>query len=105
MLAIAVVVARCVPQNASFLTSRLGWLAVLCGQNSLEIFCLSILLSVLANMAQTIYGTALPVQVIINLTGITIMLCFGLLMAWFDGGGKLPVRPRAEPGYGMGATA
>jgi hypothetical protein len=94
MLAIALVVAHYVPQNAGFLTSRLGWLAVLCGQNSLEIFCLSILLSVLGNMAQTIYGSSLPVQVAINFTGIAIMLSFGLLMAWFDGGGKLPGRPR-----------
>ncbi len=98
MLAIAVVVGRTLPHNARFLTSRLGWLAVLCGQNSLEIFCLSILLSVLGNMAQTIYGTALPVQVVINFTGIAIMLSFGLLLAWFDGGGKLPVRPRPAGG-------
>jgi hypothetical protein len=75
------------------LTSRLGWLAVICGQNSLEIFCLSILLSVLGNMAQTIYGTGLPIQIVINITGIAIMLSFGLLMAWFEGGGKIPARP------------
>jgi hypothetical protein len=105
MLAIAYVVAKWVPKDASFLTSRLGWLAVLCGQNSLEIFCLSILLSVLANMAQTIYGTALPVQIVINFTGIGIMLCFGLLLAWFDAGGKLPARPQAETGVGKGANA
>ncbi len=97
MLAIAVVVGRYVPRNAWFLTSRAGWLAVLCGQNSLEIFCLSILLSVLANMAQTIYGTSLPVQIVTNCTGIAIMLSLGLLMAWFDGGGKLPARPRPAP--------
>jgi len=105
MLAIAVVVSRYVPQNARFLTSRLGWLAVLCGQNSLEIFCLSILLSVLANMMQTIYGTTFPIQVVINLTGITIMLSFGLLLAWFDGGGKLPARPYAKFGVGMGTRS
>ena len=101
MLAIAVLVGRYVPLNARFLTSRLGWLAVLCGQNSLEIFCLSVLLSVLGNMAQTIYGTGLPIQIVINLTGIGIMLNLGLVMAWFDGGGKLPARPRrAQPTAG-----
>ena len=94
MLAIVVVISRYVPVNARFLTSRLGWLAVICGQNSLEIFCLSVLLSVLGNMAQSIYGTGLPIQIAINLTGIAIMMNLGLLMAWFDGGGKLPPRPR-----------
>lgn len=94
MLALGVVVAAYVPKNAAFLTSRLGWLAVICGQNSLEIFCLSILLSVLANMAQTIYGTSLPVQIVINFAGIAAMLNLGLLLAWFEGNGKLPSRPR-----------
>ncbi len=95
MLAIAVVAGAYVPHNARFLTSRPGWIAVLCGQNSLEIFCLSILLSVLGNMVQTIFGTALPVQIVINLSGIATMLSFGLLLAWFDGGGKLPGPPKS----------
>ena len=90
--------------SRGLLPGRLGWLAVICGQNSLEIFCLSILLSVLANMAQTLYGTALPTQIVINFTGIVIMLNFGLLLAWFDGGGKLPVRPLPTTGLPPGGT-
>ncbi len=90
MLALALVVARLVRQDAAFFKTRVAWLIVLCGQNSLEVFCLSILLAVLSNVALTVLGEGLQVQAMVNVVGIAALLAFGLLLAWFDGGGKLP---------------
>ena len=93
MLALAFLVARLVPRNASFLTSRPGWVVVLCGQKSLYVFCLSILLSVLGNAVVTSLGGRLPAQAAINAVGIVLLVAFGLLLSWYGGGGRLPARP------------
>ncbi len=94
VLALAVLVGAFVPRDARFITSRAGWLIVLCGQNSLQVFCLSILLAVMANFVLNLAGYGLIVQVLVNLAGISIMFGVGLLLAWFKAGGHLPAAPR-----------
>ena len=94
VLALAVLVGTYVPRQARLLTSRAGWWIVLCGQNSLQVFCLSILLAVLANFVLNLAGYGLVVQCLVNLGGIVIMFGAGLLLAWFKAGGRLPVAPR-----------
>ncbi len=94
VLALAVLVGTYVPRQAWFLTSRAGWWIVLCGQNSLQVFCLSILLAVLANFVLNLVGYGLLVQCLVNLCGIVIMFGAGLLLAWFKAGGHLPRAPR-----------
>ena len=84
------------PAEAPFLTSRLAWPLVLCGRNSLEIFGLTILLSVLGSTLMTLAGRTVIVQLAVNLAGILIIFAIGLLMAWYDGGGRLPARPGTE---------
>lgn len=96
MLALVYLVARFVPRDARFLTSRLGWLLVLCGQKSLYVFCLTILLSVVAMTALSIVGSFLIMQIVVNMAGFGIMVALGLLLAWFDAGGRLPPRPRPQ---------
>jgi hypothetical protein len=93
VMALALTVAAYCPRSSRFLTSRAAWLVVLCGQNSLEVFCLSILLAVLANFVLSLAGYGLLIQVVINLSGLVIMAGFGLLLAWFRAGGHLPVSP------------
>jgi hypothetical protein len=94
VLALAVLVGTYVPRQAWFITSRAGWWIVLCGQNSLQVFCLSILLAVLANFVLNLAGYGLVVQCLVNLGGIVIMFGAGLLLAWFKAGGRLPGAPR-----------
>jgi hypothetical protein len=60
----------------------------------LEIFCLSILLAVLANFVLNLAGYGLMLQGVTNLVGILIMLAAGLLLAWFKQGGQIPAAPR-----------
>ena len=100
VLALAYLVARLVPRDAAFIRSRAGWLLVICGQNSLYVFCLTILLSVLGNIAYSLAGDALLVQLAINMIGLATMLALGLLLAWFNAGGRLP-RPPAPAAKGV----
>jgi hypothetical protein len=98
VLALAVLVGTYVPRDARFLTSRAGWLVVLCGQNSLQVFCLSILLAVLANFVLTLAGYGFLPQLLANVIGVLIMVATGLLLAWFKAGGRLPgAPPRPTP--------
>lgn len=96
LLALAVVVGAYIPRDARFMRSVAGWTVVLCGQNSLEVFCLGILLSVLANFVLSLAGYGLFDQFLVNLGGLAIMAAFGLLLAWFKAGGRLPAAPRPE---------
>lgn len=87
------VVAHYVPRTARFLTSRVGWIIVLCGQNSLAVFCLTIVMDVLASLALTLTGGTLVSQLLINALGIAIMFAAGIMLAWFKGAGHIPSRP------------
>jgi hypothetical protein len=98
MLALALLVARYVPMQSRFFLKPGAWLIVLCGRHSLELFCLSILLSVMGNVAYTVLGLSIAVQLAVNLTGFALLLGFGLLLAWFDGDGRLPWPARLEAG-------
>lgn len=97
VLALALIVSRLVKRDAAFFRRRVSWLVVLCGQNSLEVFCLTILLSVMGNVVFTVMGDDLPTQALVNASGVILLMGFGLLLAWFRGGGQLP-RPPREPG-------
>ena len=66
VLALAELVGTYVPRDARFLTSRAGWMIVLCGQNSLQVFCLSILLAVLANFVLNLAGYGFVVQFLLT---------------------------------------
>ena len=98
ILALAVLVGWFVPENARFMTSRTGWLVVLCGQHSLHVFCLSILLSLLGNILITFVSNGFAMLVAVNLGGVVLMVGLALLIAWYDEGGHLPVRPGAHVG-------
>jgi hypothetical protein len=98
VLALAVLVGYYVPREAPILTSRAGWLVVMCGQNSLQVFCLSILLAVLANFMLNLFGYGLAVQGLVNLAGLLIMIAAGMLLAWFKAGGQLPAAPPRQEG-------
>jgi hypothetical protein len=93
VLSLAILVAYYVPREAPLLTSRAGWIVVMCGQNSLQVFCLSILLAVLANFILNLVGYGLAVQGLVNLAGLLIMFGAGMMLAWFKAGGRLPAAP------------
>lgn len=100
ILALASLVGLLIKREAAFMTGRVGWLVVLCGQNSLYVFCLSILLSLLGNAVLTFAGRTVPMLIAVNLGGVLLMTGMGLLGTWFDAGGRFPQRPGAAPAGG-----
>ncbi|MQA64351.1 MAG: OpgC domain-containing protein [Alphaproteobacteria bacterium] len=86
LLCMSLVVATVVRRGAPFLASRVVWPLVVCGRHSLHIFCLGILLSVIAHLILSEFGASAGLQVLVTLGGIVIMTAVAAIMEWFPGG-------------------
>jgi hypothetical protein len=85
--AVAVVVIV-VPANAAILRSSAAKPLVLCGQQSLEIFCLGILLSALGHFVLSEYDSAISIQLLVNLAGIVVMCLTAGMLDWYKTMGR-----------------
>src|SRR5579864_3858543 len=95
--ALVLLVATLVPREARFLDSRAARPLVLCGQQSLEIFCLSILLSALGHFILSEYDSAIVVQLVVNTVGILAMLLTAAMIDWYKAMDRMPnVQPAAR---------
>jgi hypothetical protein len=83
VLAVTLLVARLIHPQARFLASRTARPFVICGRNSLHIFCLGILLSVLAHLILNEFFGGIPMEVAVSLAGVVIMISVAALMEWF----------------------
>lgn len=83
VLALALLVARWIKPQARFLAGRAARIFVICGRNSLHIFCLGILLSVLGQLLLNEFFGDIPMQLAVSMAGITIMVGVAALMEWF----------------------
>ena len=81
--ALFVLVARWVPPRATFLRSTWTRPVVLCGSHSLEIFCLSILLSALGHFLMSEIATGFAMQIAVNLVGIAAMCLTAAMLDWY----------------------
>lgn len=99
VLAVALLVANLIRPQAKFLTGAAAWPFLVCGRNSLYIFCLGILLSVLGHLVLNEFFGGLPMQFAISIAGVVIMIGVAALLEWF-------VAAQGKPGGGaVGATA
>jgi hypothetical protein len=89
--ALVVLVALGVPREARFLRSAAARPLVLCGQQSLEIFCLGIVLSALAHFLLTEYGDGIGMQLAANAVGIAAMFLTAAMIAWYKVVDRMPV--------------
>ena len=97
--ALVVLVAMRVPRDARFLASTAARPLVRCGQQSLEIFCLGIILSALGHFVLTEYGAGVPMQLAVNIAGIAVMFLTAWMIAWYKTVDRMPVlRPAAAAG-------
>jgi hypothetical protein len=97
--ALVVLVAMRVPRDARFLASTVARPLVRCGQQSLEIFCLGIILSALGHFILTEYGAGVPMQLAVNIAGIAVMFLTAWMIAWYKTVDRMPVlRPAAVSG-------
>jgi hypothetical protein len=82
-LALAVLTVRFVPRTWPMLNSWLLYPAILCGQHSLEIFCLGVFLAFAGHFALVEISGAFWMQVVISLLGIIAMIATAALIRWY----------------------
>jgi len=82
-LALAVVTVWFIPRTWPPLNSRAFYPAILCGQHSLEIFCLGVFLSFAGHFALVEISSAIWMQVVISIVGIATMIAAAALIAWY----------------------
>jgi hypothetical protein len=103
VLAVALLVARLIHPQARFLASQAARPFVICGRNSLHIFCLGILLSVLGQLVLNEFFGGIPMQFAVSTAGVAIMIGVAALMEWFAtaqgaSGGRALGAPMADRG-------
>ncbi|MEK9754568.1 MAG: OpgC domain-containing protein [Rhodospirillaceae bacterium] len=94
VVALAVVVACVMAPQSKWFKLRVAWPFLVCGRHSLEIFCLGILLSVLAHFGLTEFLGNAPLMVAVSIGGIVLMVGVAALIDWVGAVGS----KRAAPG-------
>jgi hypothetical protein len=82
-LALAVTAVHFVGRNNRLLRCRTAQLIVRCGQHSLQVFCLGIVLSVLGYIVLTFFRDDILMQLAIDLAGIALMIGIAALLTWY----------------------
>lgn len=85
-----VVVAVLVTPRARFLSYTVSRPILACGRQSLEIFCLSILLSALGHFILSEVDSGIPMQIAVNLGGILIMFLTAWMIDWYKAMDRSP---------------
>ena len=104
-LSLAVITVWFVPRDWPALKSRVFWPAIVCGQHSLEIFCLGVFLSFAGHFVFTEVSNRVLTHVIVSISGIAIMVAAAALISWYriiERQGPGPRPPTAKPGYSGG---
>ena len=70
-------------RDSAILRHPLSKLAIVCGQHSLHVFCLGILLSVLGRFIISAVSGSLLMQLAVNVAGLALMIGLAELMSWY----------------------
>jgi hypothetical protein len=82
------VVGSLVTPNMKFLSSAIAKPVILCGQQSLEVFCFGILLSALGHFLLSEYNSAIVTQLAVNLAGILALCLTAKMIDWYKSVGR-----------------
>jgi len=82
-LALALVVIRFVRIDWPFLRTGLARPAIICGQHSLEIFCLGVFLAFVAHFVLAEFSSGAAMQILVSLAGLGLMWGAAELLAWY----------------------
>ncbi len=82
-LALAVIAVRFVPGGWPGLNSRWLWPMILCGQRSLEIFCLGVVLGFTGYFVLTELSAGLGLHVVVGICGMLLMSAAAWLLSWY----------------------
>jgi len=66
--------------------------AIRCGENSLAIYCLGVLLTLASHIALVDISDGLPMQIALSLAGILVMIAAATLLS------SIKIKPRQKPG-------
>ena len=97
---IVIVVGSLVPMEAVFLRSPAVKPLILCGQQSLEIFCLGILLSALGHFLLSEYSSSIVTQIGVNVAGVVVLCLTAKMIDWYKTMGRMPRAAGAGGGRG-----
>ena len=81
-LALAVIVVRVVPRDSSSLRSPVLRPLIVCGQRSLEVFCVGIFLSFVGHFILEMYSERLGTQIAVSVAGVVLMTCVAFYRNW-----------------------
>lgn len=82
LLAIACIIVRIIPKDWQFLRSRFLRPALVCGQRSLEVFCVGIFLSFVGHFVLETYASTMIAQIAVSVVGVVLMTCVALYRTW-----------------------
>lgn len=99
-LALALIVVRTIPMDAPLFGSSWARPIVLCGQNSLEVFCAGVFLSLTAHFALREISDKLLAQVVVSFLGIGLMIMLALALDWYRAIERRPSAAEPEPDGG-----
>src|SRR5262244_1788816 len=88
-LALAVTAGYLVRRNNRLLHTPVARLIIRCGQHSLQVFCLGVLLAVLGEILLTSVRGDIAMQLAISLAGIVLMIAIGGLLTWYKEGNAM----------------
>jgi hypothetical protein len=99
-LTLALATVYLVRPDSAFLHWRVSYPVILCGQHSLYVFCLGIVLAVGSHFILTEFYSELPMQLLVNIVGFALMIGTAALLAWYKAAsaarpshGSIPATP------------
>jgi hypothetical protein len=95
-LALAAVTVHFIPRDWPALRSKFFKPAIICGQHSLEIFCLGVFLAFAAHFAKVEISGGIAMQIAVSVLGILAMVAVAWLISWYKSveGRKPGARPK-----------
>jgi len=84
-LALAFIVVQLVPNDAAVLKSRLLRPAIVCGQRSLEVFCVGVFLSFVGHFLIELISDSVAFQIVVSVAGIGAMTAVASYRTWTKG--------------------
>lgn len=95
-LALATITVNFVSRDWPGLQSKWLRAPILCGQHSLEIFCLGVFLAFAAHFVMVEIAGGIAMQIVVSVVGILLMIAVAALISWYkvvEGRGGTPKRP------------
>jgi hypothetical protein len=88
--AVVLTVVHFMRRDNAILRHPISKLAIVCGQHSLHVFCLGILLSVLGRFMVNSISNSLLMQLAVNVVGLALMIGLAELMSWYRKKSRAP---------------